>query len=296
MTLPAFVLYKVTLGLEIAETKVHKQLTRMEVFLNGGVHKVSRALFASLPRSLGSDMQHGVKPLSDGTTVFLLQQDAHEKDRFVVHDAEGAIRYTIEISTPKSKFWNVYLSPQNTKVAVISLGLFRETVAILGTTTLQLKSNQGGLLNRLHRHFYDTEGNMYSWNRRSQYLERISNPNGKHEEHRKRVAYIHQLRNRKDDWELLIDTKAISEAEAITTAFATLKTQWRLKKKGVIPGVKASASLQSSTNARRSEVSGGIPLGDFTRNEPEDLRIYQKRDTLTRAREFFNPPSFLRQS
>lgn len=240
-------------------------------------------------------MKHSVKPLASGTTMFLLQFDKQGNNCFVVYDSEGAVRYIIESSSPYSKLWNMYSWPQNTKVAVLSLGFFHQRVAMLGTRTIHLKHNNGGLLSMLHRHFYDTKGNVYSWNRRSHYLERICNPNSSHEERRERVAYTHQLRNGENDWELLVDIKEINEAEAIATAFVTLKTQWHLAKRGIVPGAKISASMQGGKNiAARSKFSSVIPLGTFTRNDPGKLRIYQRPETLAKAREFFNPPSFLK--
>lgn len=196
------------------------------------------------PRGLLSGFNPGTTftKFSSNPDVFIVRQDNGHPGYIVnVFDNEGNHKYSIERRSLYSTLWTIYNADSREQIAKIKCGLLNRTVAFLNKPGIHIREIgkprllYGGLPDRT---FYLNDGAPYQWKHSSQYLERVINPGGGHEEVRQRLARVRLLRSFRPEWELLVDPEFDSEI-ALATAFISMLTQWSTIRT-VSPGVRSA--------------------------------------------------------
>lgn len=196
------------------------------------------------PRGLFSGFNPGTTSTELSSTpdvLFVRQDNGHPGYIFNVFDNVGDHKYSIERTSLYSTLWTIYNNSTREQVAKIQCGMLNRTVSFLNKPGIQTRQIgrprwlYGGLPDRT---FYLNDGAPYQWKHSSQYLERIVNPGGGHEEVRQRLARVRLLRSFNSDWELLVDPDFDQEI-ALATAFISILTQWSTVR-SVSPGVRSA--------------------------------------------------------
>lgn len=267
------------------------------------VQSISNLLFDTIPLNIGDYPAYNNDQLTPNSAYVIREDNATPNTLVNIFDLLTGVKcYTISRSSSLSVQWYMYAEPEHVEVARVSIGGFVRRIDVLNSGSTLMKVGPG-ILGKFHRHFYDQQGNMYSWNRRSKYLERLTNPGGGLEERRVRVASVDHLRARRFDWEVRIDKAEVDPIVTLATAFVTMKTQWSVYGKVTMPtGIPSGVS---------GGVPGGVPddhsvfracdrttsttelVANFTGNNIEQLQAYHENPKTNIPRDFFNPPEFM---
>ena len=267
---------------------VHRN--KMDSVLNTIAHPATGHFFQALPLTLGSGLKVTATALSKNAETFYLRKDNVKPGRTInVYDNRGNIRYTINRDRRARSKWYIYEQPSNIEVARIDAGFFGRTVAVKGKGRLRMVVGPG-LLGKLHRHYYDSEGNLYEWSRRSNYLERISNPGGGYEESRERVALTRVLRPKKFDWELIVDTNKVDLVSTLGTSFIMMKTQWLDNKASQAPSTSGISGDHSQQQNTQNSAYNLDEWDDLENTSDDGLLMYKSSGQPLEPRDFFNPP------
>lgn len=266
----------------------------MQTITSACVNGLTGLFFATLPSSLGTEMYHSTIPLNKKAAVFYIREDNNEPSKVVnIFDNSGNKVYTLVHFSKHSAYWHVFSEPTHTPEAIVQISVLRRGVHASSTTKL---TPNPGLFGKLHRHFYDDRDGMLCWNRRSQYLERITNPRAGHGEHRIVVSEAKQMRRKGLDWEVKVDTESVETLLALASAFITIKTQWIIPKRALVPGVRDSArpSISKEPVAAPRREPSGERLDGFLYDDVQKLLVFKPPPVSTKPREFFNPPEFMK--
>jgi len=263
----------------------------MEALTSLWANGLSGLIFASLPSSLGTEVCHSTTPISPTSSVYFIREDSSKPRTHVnIFDDKGNKVFILERLSAISPFWRMFAGPEYNIVAIIRIGLLNRMITEFGGhSKVQMHFNTG-IRGKLHRHFYDHCGNLFSWNRRSKHLERISNPGGGHSEHRTVVSSAKPLRLNHLDWEILVDTTKIEIVTAIASAFVTMRTQWIISHR-VIPGHHVNTPILSLP---LEQTSSEAKPGKFESNNVDQLMVFNPPPVSKFPRDFFNPPEFMK--
>lgn len=166
-------------------------------------------------------------PLVPTKAVHIRRDNKNRQTRVNVFDNKGNKIYTIERESASTPTWSMFTYPHRHEIATIRAGFFLKSFDFhnkVGVTHRVLE-RENGLSGRL-RTFYLNDGYKYVWTRGAKFLERVTNPGGNEEETRERIAKVKLMRQRKFDYELVIDEKKVDIEVAIVTGFLCMMTFW----------------------------------------------------------------------
>lgn len=260
------------------------------------IQGISNLLFDSIPPAVGDYPAYNNDKLTPNSAYIIREDNATPSTLVNVFDLLTGVKcFTITRSGSLSSQWYMYAEPEHVEVARISIGGFSRRIDVLRDGSTLMKVGPG-ILGKFHRHFYDQCGSMYLWNRRSKYLEKITNPGGGMEERRSRVASVDHLRARRFDWEVRVDKTAIDPIITLASAFVTMKTQWSVYGKVSVPTGSYSRAPSGAPEEPPTESTTAVTpdLGaHFTGNIRKDLQVYEEKPKTNVPRDFFNPPEFM---
>lgn len=167
-------------------------------------------------------------PLDKPTKALHIRRDNNARQTKInVFDREGNKVYTIERHSASTPTWSLYTAPNRHEIATIRAGFFLKSFDLHQKIGVQHRvlQRENGLSGRL-RIFYLDDGYKYVWTRGSKYLERVTNPGGNEEEIRERIAKVKLMRQRKFDYELVIDETKCDTIVALVTGFLCMMTFW----------------------------------------------------------------------
>ncbi|GAV27002.1 hypothetical protein PMKS-000463 [Pichia membranifaciens] len=167
-------------------------------------------------------------PLDKPTKALHIRRDNSSRQTKVnVFDNKGDKLYTIERESASTPTWSMFTYPHRHEVATIRAGFFLKSFDFHNKFGMQHRvlERENGLSGRL-RTFYLNDGYKYVWTRGSKFLERVTNPGGNEEETRERIAKVRLMRQRKFDYELVVDENKVDLEVAIVTGFLCMMTFW----------------------------------------------------------------------
>lgn len=167
-------------------------------------------------------------PLDKPTKALHIRRDNNDRQTKVnVFDNKGDKIYTIERESASTPTWSMFTYPHRHEVATIRAGFFLKSFDFHNKFGMQHRvlERENGLSGRL-RTFYLNDGYKYVWTRGSKFLERVTNPGGNEEETRERIAKVRLMRQRKFDYELVLDENKVDLEVAIVTGFLCMMTFW----------------------------------------------------------------------
>ena len=167
-------------------------------------------------------------PLDKPTKALHMRRDNSSRQTKVnVFDNKGDKLYTIERESASTPTWSMFTYPHRHEVATIRAGFFLKSFDFHNKFGMQHRvlERENGLSGRL-RTFYLNDGYKYVWTRGSKFLERVTNPGGNEEETRERIAKVRLMRQRKFDYELVVDENKVDLEVAIVTGFLCMMTFW----------------------------------------------------------------------
>lgn len=168
-------------------------------------------------------------PLEATARVHVRRDNLKRQTHVNVFDNSGDKIYTIERESASTPTWSLYTYPQRHEIATIRAGFFLKSFDFHNKVGLQHRvlQSENSLAGRM-RTFFLTDGYKYIWTRGTKYLEKVTNQGGGDEETRERIAKVRLLRQRKFDYELLVDERKVDLQIALATAFLCMMTFWGL--------------------------------------------------------------------
>lgn len=166
-------------------------------------------------------------PLTPTKAVHIRRDNNSRQTKINIFDKQGNKIYTIERHSPTTPTWAMFTYPHRHEVATIRAGFFLKSFDFHNKPGMQHRvlGAESGLSGRL-KTFYLNDGHKYVWTRGSKFLEKVTNPGGNEEETRERIAKVRLMRQRKFDYELVIDEKKCDLEVAIATGFLCMMTFW----------------------------------------------------------------------
>lgn len=166
-------------------------------------------------------------PLVPTKAVHVRRDNNARQTRINVFDNKGDKIYTIERHSASTPTWSMFTYPHRHEIATIRAGFFLKSFDFHNKPGIQHRvlGAETGLSGRL-KTFYLNDGHKYVWTRGAKFLEKITNPGGNEEETRERIAKVRLMRQRKFDYELVIDEKKVDLEVAIATGFLCMMTFW----------------------------------------------------------------------
>lgn len=168
-------------------------------------------------------------PLEPTKSVYIRRANDNRQTRINVFDNKGDKIYTIERESASTPTWSLFTYPHRHEIATIRAGFFLKSFDFHKKKGIQHRvlTAENGLSGRL-RTFYLNDGHKYVWTRGTKCLEKVTNPGGNEEEIRERIAKVRLMRQRKFDYELVIDEKKADLEVAIVSGFLCMMTFWGL--------------------------------------------------------------------
>lgn len=166
-------------------------------------------------------------PLQPTKSVHIRRDNNSRQTRVNVFDHQGNKIYTIERESASTPTWSMFTYPHRHEIATIRSGFFLKSFDFHKKQGIQHRvlTAENGLSGRL-RTFYLNDGHKYVWTRGSKFLERVTNPGGNEEETRERIAKVRLMRQRKFDYEMVIDENKVDLEIALATGFLCMMTFW----------------------------------------------------------------------
>lgn len=166
-------------------------------------------------------------PMEATTRVHVRRDNKKRQTHVNVFNDKGDKIYTIERESATTPTWSMYTYPKRHEIATIRAGFFLKSFDFHNKLGLQHRVLQAenGLGGRM-RTFYLADGYKYHWTRGTHFLERVTNPGGGEEETRHRIAKVRLLRQRKFDFEVLVDERKIDLEAVLVTGFLCMMTFW----------------------------------------------------------------------
>lgn len=166
-------------------------------------------------------------PLTPTKAVHIRRDNKARQTRINVFDNKGDKIYTIERHSASTPTWSLFTYPHRHEIATIRAGFFLKSFDFHNKAGIQHRvlGAETGLSGRL-KTFYLNDGHKYVWTRGAKFLEKVTNPGGNEEEIRERIAKVRLMRQRKFDYELIIDEKKVDLEVAIATGFLCMMTFW----------------------------------------------------------------------
>lgn len=168
-------------------------------------------------------------PMEATTRVHVRRDNMKRQTHINVFDNTGNKIYTIERESSTTPTWSMYTYPKRHEITTIRAGFFLKSFDFHNKLNLQHRvlQRENSLAGRM-RTFYLADGYKYIWTRGTKFLERVTNPGGGEEETRERIAKVRLMRQRKFDYELLVDERKADLEVALATAFLCMMTFWGL--------------------------------------------------------------------
>lgn len=168
-------------------------------------------------------------PIEATTRVHVRRDNMKRQTHINVFDNEGSKIYTIERESSTTPTWSMYTYPKRHEITTIRAGFFLKSFDFHNKPNLQHRvlQRENSLAGRM-RTFYLADGYKYIWTRGTKFLERVTNPGGGEEETRERIAKVRLMRQRKFDYELLVDERKVDLEVALATGFLCMMTFWGL--------------------------------------------------------------------
>jgi len=186
--------------------------------------------FYNWPQKFYDSQLHTYTNKAKPTTRIHIRRDNFKRQTHVnVFNNSGDKIYTIERESASSPVWSMFTNPKRHEIATIRAGFFLKSFDFHNKIGLQHRvlQRENSIAGRL-RTFFLNDGYKYIWTRGTKYLERVTNPGGGDEELRERIGKVRLMRQRKFDYELLIDERKIDLEITIATAFLCMMTFWGL--------------------------------------------------------------------
>lgn len=166
-------------------------------------------------------------PLKPTKAVYIRRDNNNRQTRINVFDSKGNKIYTIERESASTPTWSMFTFPHRHEIVTIRAGFFLKSFDFHNKPGIQHRvlNAENGLSGRL-KTFYLADGHKYAWTRGAKFLEKFTNPGGNEEEIRERIAKVRLMRQRKFDYELVIDENKVDLEVAIATGFLCMMTFW----------------------------------------------------------------------
>lgn len=166
-------------------------------------------------------------PLKPTKAVYIRRDNNSRQTKVNVFDGKGNKIYTIERESASAPTWSMFTFPNRHEIVTIRAGFFLKSFDFHNKPGIQHRvlNAENGLAGRL-KTFYLNDGHKYAWTRGTKFLEKFTNPGCNEEETRERIAKVRLMRQRKFDYELVIDEKKVDLEVAIATGFLCMMTFW----------------------------------------------------------------------
>jgi hypothetical protein len=216
-------------------------------------------------------------PLKPTKAVYIRRDNNNRQNRINVFDNKGNKIYTIERESATTPTWSMFTYPHRHEIVTIRAGFFLKSFDFHNKIGIQHRvlQRENGLGGRL-RTFYLADGHKYAWTRGAKFLEKITNPGGNEEEIRERIAKVKLMRQRKFDYELIIDENKIDLEIAIATGFLCMMTFWGMGDITETVGPTYIPELKPESEEMESKSNGTLAINDNDKVVQQSPPVVQK--------------------